>query len=200
MRPRRDPKPDPPGGARLLLFHKPYGVLCQFTDSGGRPTLAKFIAVRGVYAAGRLDFDSEGLIILTDSGRLQDEIADPRHKMPKTYWAQVEGVPDAAALRALERGVALSDGPAAPAKARVIEEPEVGPRTPPIRERRHIPTSWLEITLREGKNRQVRRMTAAVGHPTLRLIRVRVGTWELGKLRPGEWRELRAPAGKAAIR
>jgi 23S rRNA pseudouridine2457 synthase len=169
-------------------------VLCQFTDSGGRPTLAQYISVPGVYAAGRLDFDSEGLILLTDSGRLQDEIADPRHKMPKTYWAQVEGVAGEAALRQLERGVALSDGPAAPAQARVIEEPEVGPRTPPIRERKHIPTSWLEITLREGRNRQVRRMTAAVGHPTLRLIRVRVGDWELGKLRPGEWRELRAPS------
>jgi len=199
MRPRREAKPDPRGGARLLLFHKPYGVLCQFTDTSGRPTLAQYITVPGVYAAGRLDFDSEGLLLLTDSGRLQDEIADPRHKMAKVYWAQVEGVPDADALRRLERGVALNDGPAAPARARVIDEPAVGPRTPPIRERRHIPTTWLEITLREGRNRQVRRMTAAVGHPTLRLVRVAVGPWELGKLRPGEWRELRVPRLEAGL-
>lgn len=199
MRPRRQPTPEPKGGARLLLFHKPYGVLCQFTDAAGRPTLAEYIKVPGVYAAGRLDFDSEGLLLLTNSGRLQDEIADPRHKMAKTYWAQVEGIPDAAAVRRLERGVALSDGPAAPARARVIDEPRLGPRTPPIRERRHIPTSWLEITLREGRNRQVRRMTAAVGHPTLRLIRVAVGPWELGKLAPGEWREGRVSRLEAGL-
>lgn len=196
MRPRRTPQTEPKGGARLLLFHKPYGVLCQFTDTTGRPTLADFISVSGVYAAGRLDFDSEGLIVLTNSGRLQNEIADPRHKMPKTYWAQVEGVPEVEALQRLAGGIELTDGPTAPASVRVIEPPDVEPRTPPIRERRHIPTTWLEITLREGRNRQVRRMTAAAGHPTLRLIRVRIGLWELGKMRPGEWREVSVPSGK----
>jgi 23S rRNA pseudouridine2457 synthase len=173
------------------LFHKPYGVLSQFTDAGGRPTLADYIPVRDVYAAGRLDFDSEGLLLLTNSGDLQHEIANPKHKMTKTYWAQVEGEADGAATDALMRGVVLSDGRARAEMARVIDEPAVGPRTPPIRERRHIPTSWIEITLSEGRNRQVRRMTAAVGHPTLRLIRVAIGPWKLGKLATGEWEETR---------
>jgi 23S rRNA pseudouridine2457 synthase len=154
--------------------------------------LADYIQVRDVYAAGRLDFDSEGLVVLTNSGSLQHEIADPQHKMLKTYWAQVEGEVGNAATDALEHGVTLSDGRARAARARRIAEPEVGPRMPPIRERRHIPTSWIEITLDEGRNRQVRRMTAAVGHPTLRLIRIAVGSWELGKLRAGEWKEGRA--------
>jgi len=173
------------------LFHKPYGVLTQFTDSAGRSTLADFIAARDVYPAGRLDSDSEGLVVLTDSGRLQHQIADPEHKLAKVYWAQVEGVPERAALTSLTRGVTLSDGLARATAARLIDDPGLGPRTPPIRERRHIPTSWLEIALTEGRNRQVRRMTAAVGHPTLRLLRVAVGRWELGKLRAGEWKEVR---------
>lgn len=174
---------------RVLLFNKPYGVLCQFTDAGGRKTLADFIPVPKVYPAGRLDFDSEGLVVLTDSGALQHRIADPRSKLPKTYWAQVEGVPDERALERLERGVRLKDGMTKPAKVSVIAAPRVWPRTPPIRERRRIPTAWLAITLTEGRNRQVRRMTAAVGCPTLRLIRVAVGPWRLGSFEPGEWRE-----------
>jgi 23S rRNA pseudouridine2457 synthase len=164
-------------------------VLSQFTDSSARPTLADYISVRDVYAAGRLDFDSEGLLLLTNSGDLQHEIADPKHKMTKTYWAQVEGEADQSATDALVRGVVLSDGRARAESARRIDDPKVGPRTPPIRERRHIPTSWIEITLAEGRNRQVRRMTAAVGHPTLRLIRVAIGPWKLGKLGAGEWKE-----------
>ncbi|MDE3154187.1 MAG: pseudouridine synthase [Acidobacteriota bacterium] len=177
--------------ARLLAFHKPYGVLCQFTDPSGRPTLADFIPVPGVYAAGRLDTDSEGLLLLTDEGRLQQRIADPRFKLPKTYWVQVEGEPDAAALTRLRRGVLLKDGPTRPARVRRIPEPAIGPREPPIRVRRHIPTSWLALTITEGRNRQVRRMTAAVGHPTLRLVRVAIGPWQLGDLAPGQWREVR---------
>jgi len=196
MRPRpriraRAAKRPEPARPRLILFHKPYGVLTQFTDSAGRSTLADFIAARDVYPAGRLDSDSEGLVVLTDSGRLQHQIADPEHKLAKVYWAQVEGVPERAALTSLTRGVTLSDGLARATAARLIDDPGLGPRTPPIRERRHIPTSWLEIALTEGRNRQVRRMTAAVGHPTLRLLRVAVGRWELGKLRAGEWKEVR---------
>jgi 23S rRNA pseudouridine2457 synthase len=188
VRPARRPEPARP---RLILFHKPYGVLTQFTDVAGRRTLADFIAERDVYPAGRLDFDSEGLVVLTNSGRLQHEIADPGHKLPKVYWAQVEGVPERAALASLTRGVTLSDGLARATSARRIDDPGLGPRTPPIRVRRHIPTSWIEIALTEGRNRQVRRMTAAVGHPTLRLLRVAVGRWKLGRLSPGEWREER---------
>jgi 23S rRNA pseudouridine2457 synthase len=175
---------------RVILFNKPYGVLCQFTDSGGRSTLADYVPVRGVYAAGRLDYDSEGLVVLTDDGALQHWIADPRGKLTKTYWTQVEGVPDERALQRLERGVRLKDGVTKPARVELIEAPRVWPRTPPIRERRHIPTSWLSITLTEGRNRQVRRMTAAAGFPTLRLIRVAVGPWRLGSLRPGDWKEV----------
>lgn len=187
---KRLERPEPPR-PRLILFHKPYGVLSQFTDASGRPTLADYIPVRDVYAAGRLDFDSEGLLVLTNSGSLQHEIADPGRKMTKTYWAQVEGEADREATDALVRGVSLSDGPARAERARRIADPAVGPRTPPIRQRRHIPTSWIEITLAEGRNRQVRRMTAAAGHPTLRLIRVAIGPWKLGNLRAGEWREAR---------
>jgi 23S rRNA pseudouridine2457 synthase len=181
--------------ARLILFNKPYLVLCQFTDAQGRPTLADYVTVPDVYAAGRLDHDSEGLLLLTDSGPLQQRISDPRHKMPKTYWVQVEGEPAPDALRQLQRGVDLRDGRTRPATVALIEPPAVWPRTPPIRERRHIPTAWLSLTITEGRNRQVRRMTAAVGHPTLRLIRSAIGPWSLGVLQPGEWCDVQPPRG-----
>ncbi len=176
--------------SRLLVFNKPFHVLCQFTDREGRPTLADYIPVPNVYAAGRLDYDSEGLLLLTDDGALQARIADPRHKLPKTYWAQVEGIPDQRAISRLRGGVRLSDGPARPARARLLPDPDVWPRTPPIRFRKNIPTAWLELTLTEGRNRQARRMTAAVGHPTLRLIRWAIGEWTLEGLGPGDWREI----------
>lgn len=173
----------------LIAFNKPFGVLCQFTDAGGRRTLADFVPVPGVYAAGRLDYDSEGLLLLTDDGALQRRIADPRHRTKKTYLAQVERIPDAQALGRLRRGVDLRDGVTAPAGARLVAEPDwLWPREPPIRYRRNVPAAWLEIVLTEGRNRQVRRMTAAAGHPTLRLIRVAIGAWSLGGLRPGERR------------
>jgi len=178
---------------RLLLLNKPYDVLCQFTDARGRPTLADFVPVADVYPAGRLDADSEGLVVLTDDCALQHRITDPRHKLPKTYWVQVEGEPTRAALAGLRAGVELTDGPTRPAKARVIAAPALWPRVPPIRERRAIPTSWIEITLREGRNRQIRRMTAAVGCPTLRLVRTSIGPFGLGRLQPGEWREVPVP-------
>ncbi|MGE0043499.1 MAG: pseudouridine synthase [Vicinamibacterales bacterium] len=172
----------------LILFNKPYGVLCQFTATAGRQTLADFIDVPGVYAAGRLDADSEGLVVLTDNGRLQARITSPAHKLPKVYWVQVEGEPDDRALAALARGVDLPDGRTRPARAGRMAPPDLWPRVPPIRERRHIPTTWLALTLTEGRNRQVRRMTAAVGHPTLRLVRWAVGDWTLDGLAPGAWR------------
>lgn len=176
--------------SRMLLFNKPYGVICQFSRDGIHPTLADYIPVPNVYAAGRLDTDSEGLLLLTDDGKLQHRITDPKHKLPKTYWVQVEGEPNEAALIKLRRGVVLKDGPTLPAHARLMGEPKnLWPRTPPIRERKAIPTSWLELTIREGKNRQVRRMTAEIGHPTLRLIRFAIGEWTLNNLPPGEWRE-----------
>ncbi|WP_342974868.1 pseudouridine synthase [Henriciella sp. AS95] len=180
----------------LIAFNKPYGVLSQFTDKGTegstRPTLSAYIDVPGVYPAGRLDRDSEGLLLLTDDGRLQSRIAEPRHKMEKTYWAQVEGLPDETALDAFRKGLDLKDGRTLPAKARPMDPPEdLWERDPPIRFRKSVPDSWLEIGLREGKNRQVRRMTAAIGHPTVRLIRSQVGEWSLGGLAPGEWRELK---------
>jgi len=177
--------------ARLILFNKPYGVLSQFTDEGsGHPTLADHVAVPGVYPAGRLDRDSEGLLLLTDDGRLQARIADPRYKLPKTYWAQVEGEPDSAALAALQAGVRLKDGMTRPARAERIDPPQLWPRDPPVRFRKTVPDRWIALTIHEGRNRQVRRMTAAVGHPTLRLVRWRVGDWTLDGIAPGSWREV----------
>ena len=176
--------------ARLLMLNKPFNVLAQFTDAEGRPTLKDFVDVPDVYPAGRLDRDSEGLLLLTNDGRLQARIADPRHKMPKTYWAQVEGEASDEQLGQLRRGVVLKDGPTLPAEVVRMTEPDVWPRNPPVRFRKTIPTTWLALTIREGRNRQVRRMTAAVGLPTLRLIRVQVGPWKLDGLLPGQWREL----------
>lgn len=172
---------------RLIRFHKPYGVLSQFSAEGRWRGLADHIDLPGVYAAGRLDADSEGLLLLTDNGALQARITDPRHKMPKTYWAQVDGVPSEAALAALRDGVLLNDGPTRPAQARQIEAPPMADRVPPIRVRKNLPTSWLELSIAEGRNRQVRRMTAAVGLPTLRLIRVTIGPYTLSDLAPGCW-------------
>ncbi len=175
----------------LILFNKPYGVLCQFSPERTgpvRPTLADYITTPDVYPAGRLDLDSEGLLLLTDDGRLQARIADPRYKLPKTYLVQVEGVPDEAALAALRRGITLKDGPTLPAQADNIDPPELWPRTPPVRARKTVPDTWLRITIREGRNRQVRRMTAAIGHPTLRLVRWQIGDWSLNGLASGEWR------------
>ena len=178
----------------LILFNKPYGVLSQFTDTGGRATLADYIPFAKVYPAGRLDRDSEGLLLLTDDGKLQQRLSDPRFKQPKTYWVQVEGEPDASALESLRRGVELDGRLTAPAKAERMSEPELWPRVPPIRQRKSIPTSWLRITIAEGRNRQVRRMTAAVGYPTLRLVRYAVGPHTIENLKPGEWRKAEAGA------
>ncbi len=179
--------------SRLILFNKPYGVLSQFTGEGRYEGLASYIPVPGVYAAGRLDGDSEGLLILTDDGALQHRLTDPHHKEPKTYWAQVEGEPNAAALAALRQGVDLGDGVTRPAKVELMAEPpDLWPRNPPIRVRRHIPTAWIRLMLTEGRNRQVRRMTARVGLPTLRLIRYAMGPWTLQGLAPGEWKEIHA--------
>ena len=181
--------------SRLILLNKPYGVICQFSRSGAKPTLADFVRIPGVYPAGRLDTDSEGLVVLTDDGALQARITDPRHKLEKTYWVQVEGVPTAEQLQRLQAGVDLPDGLTRPAQAEAIADPALWPREPPIRVRRAIPTAWIELTLREGRNRQVRRMTAAVGLPTLRLVRARIGIWNIGGLAPGEWREVPAKSG-----
>ena len=174
----------------LIAFNKPSGVLCQFPDRSvpARRTLAEFGLPPGVYPAGRLDFDSEGLLLLTDDGALAHRFTDPRHKQPKTYWVQVEGTPSEPQLRALCDGVALNDGPTRPVQAREIDPPALWPRDPPVRFRKTVPDAWLELTLREGRNRQVRRMTAAVGLPTLRLVRVALGTHRLDGLVPGQWR------------
>lgn len=184
-------------GSRLILLNKPYGVLSQFSDgSGARATLSDWVEVPGVYPAGRLDRDSEGLLLLTDDGALQARIADPRFKLSKTYLVQVEGEPDEAALNRLREGVALADGLTRPADARRINPPQLWPRDPPVRFRKTVPDCWLELTIREGRNRQVRRMTAAVGNPTLRLVRWRVGDWTLAGLAPGQWREVAVPRGR----
>lgn len=179
---------------RLILFNKPYGVLTQFTAGGTtHPTLADYIDVPGVYPAGRLDRDSEGLLLLTDDGRLQARIADPRFKLAKTYLVQVEGDVAGPALAALRAGVVLADGPTLPADAERIDPPALWPRDPPVRVRQTVPDCWLRLAIREGRNRQVRRMTAAVGHPTLRLVRWRIGGWTLDGLEPGSWRDAEVP-------
>ena len=171
----------------IILLNKPYNVLCQFTDDENRPTLADYIKTKNVYAAGRLDRDSEGLVVLTDDGKLQHSITDPKHKMEKTYWVQVDGEISDSAIVQLQNGIQLKDGKTLPATVKRIEQPDdLWERNPPIRIRKHIPTSWIELTIREGKNRQVKRMTATVNFPTLRLIRSRVGPWEIGSLKPGQ--------------
>ncbi len=174
--------------SNIILFNKPYGVLTQFRQEEGQISLARYIQIPNVYPAGRLDKDSEGLLILTDDGQLQHRIAHPKHKSAKTYWVQVEGIPDNTALSQLASGVALKDGMTRPATVKIIPEPDTWPRDPPVRYRAHIPTSWLELTITEGRNRQVRRMTAAVGYPTLRLIRHQIGDWSVQGIKPGEWK------------
>jgi len=183
-----------PNSSRLILFNKPYGVLSQFTPEGKWQGLADFIKLPGVYVAGRLDADSEGLLLLTNDGKLQAHISDPRYKMEKTYWVQVEGVPTPMALDALARGVLLNDGPTLPARARLMPEPPgLWARVPLVRFRQSIPTFWIELAIKEGRNRQVRRMTAAVGFPTLRLIRASIGPHALDGLKPGTWQDASAP-------
>lgn len=190
--------------ATLILFNKPFRVLSQFTDESGaqrkspRATLADWLDIPSVYPAGRLDYDSEGLFLLTDSGPLQHRIASPKHKLPKTYWVQVEGDIDPPSLDRLRQGIQLKDGMTRPAKVERISEPNLWPRNPPVRYRESIPTSWIRITITEGKNRQVRRMTAAAGFPTLRLVRVAIGDWSLDDLAPGQFRTLNVHAPKAA--
>jgi 23S rRNA pseudouridine2457 synthase len=179
--------------ARVILLNKPFGVLTKFTDAQGRPTLADHVPIPGVYPCGRLDRDSEGLVVLTDDGALQARLSHPRFRKRKLYLVQVERIPDDDALARLTAGVVLKDGPARALSARRIEPPTLWERDPPVRFRKSVPTAWLELALDEGRNRQVRRMTAAVGHPTLRLVRVAVGEYALGELSPGEWAEVAAP-------
>ncbi len=172
---------------QLVLLNKPYLVLCQFTDTSQRSTLANYISISDIYPAGRLDYDSEGLVILTNNGKLQHLITDPKNKLPKTYLVQIEGTPNANVLKQLALGIKLNDGLTLPAEVSLIDSPQIWPRVPPIRERKNIPTTWIKLIIHEGRNRQVRRMTAAIGHPTLRLIRTAIGEWKLGSLQPGEW-------------
>lgn len=187
--------------SRLICFNKPYGVLTQFTDAGSRPTLADYINEPDVYPAGRLDRDSEGLVLLTDDGRLQHKLSHPKFKLPKTYWVQVEGEPDETALEKLRNGVVLEDKKTLPARVRRIDSPAIlWPRNPPIRVRKNIPDCWLELNIKEGRNRQVRRMTAAVGHPTLRLIRYAIGEWTLDGLAPGEWVKIDVDSTKLKLK
>ncbi len=180
------------GPQKIVLFNKPFDVLCQFSHGEGRKTLANFISEKEVYAAGRLDRDSEGLLLLTNDGKLQSKITEPEHKTAKTYWAQVEGIPTAESIQSLNDGVELKDGLTRPADVKIIDEPDMlWERVPPIRERKDIPTTWLSITIKEGRNRQVRRMTAHIGHPTLRLIRYAIGEWTLDGLDNGEWKKIK---------
>jgi len=172
----------------IILFNKPFQVLSQFTDEDGRKTLKDFIEQPGYYACGRLDKDSEGLLILSNDGKIQHRISHPKHKLPKTYWVQIEGIPDENSLNKLRNGLLLKDGRTRPAIVEAIQKPEIWQRTPAVRVRKTVPDCWLEITISEGKNRQIRRMTAAIGHPTLRLIRSAIGDWQLKNLQPGEWR------------
>lgn len=186
--------------ARLILLNKPFNVMSAFTDREGRPTLADYVPVKGVYPAGRLDRDSEGLLLLTDDGALQARISEPRFHLPKTYLVQVEGIPSDDSLKQLRNGVQLNDGLTRPAQAQRIETPSLWSRQPPVRTRASIPDCWISLTISEGRNRQVRRMTAAVGHPTLRLVRWQIGDWTLDGLAPGQWRELQVHAPRARPR
>ncbi|MFY0642302.1 MAG: pseudouridine synthase [Bermanella sp.] len=180
--------------AKLILFNKPFKVMSQFSQSDNKETLANYIDIPDIYPAGRLDYDSEGLLLLTDNGQLQHRIAHPKHKSTKTYWVQVEGIPTQESIEQLRQGVKLKDGLTLPANVKIIPEPELWERHPPIRERANIPTTWIEIEITEGKNRQVRRMTAAIGHPTLRLVRTRIGEWSVKNIVPGEYREIQVEA------
>lgn len=176
----------------LILFNKPFNVLCQFTDKEGRKNLSDFISFKNVYAAGRLDYDSEGLVVLTDDGKLQNQISDPNHKMIKTYWVQIENIPNESDLNKLRVGIKLKDGITRPAIVKLIDQPpKLWERVPPIRQRKNISTSWIELKITEGRNRQVRRMTAAIGYPTLRLIRYSIGNWNLKDLKSGEFKILK---------
>lgn len=172
----------------IVLFNKPFNILSQFTDKEGRKNLSDFIPIKNVYAAGRLDYDSEGLVVLTDDGKLQNKISDPEHKLEKIYWVQVEGIPNQIALNKVRNGIQLKDGLTKPAKIKLIGEPKIWDRIPPIRDRKNIPTSWLELKIIEGKNRQIRRLTAAIGFPTLRLMRYSIDDWTIDNLKPGEYR------------
>ncbi|MFA7553228.1 MAG: pseudouridine synthase [Spongiibacteraceae bacterium] len=186
--------------AKIILLNKPFNVLCQFTDADGRSTLADFVTLENVYPAGRLDYDSEGLVILTDDGKIQHQISHPKAKLSKTYWVEIEGEPREEQLDALRKGAQLNDGPCRPAKVKTMPTPAIWARTPPVRIRKNKPTSWLEIVISEGRNRQVRRMTASIGFPTLRLIRVAIGEWSIGQLQPGQTERITVHSAAAPAR